>query len=617
MTKIKILVGYHKPAYLLKSDILVPIHLGRALATEASKDGVMSEEDYQWMLDNMIGDDTGDNISKENRKFAELTGIYWAWKNYDKLGNPDYIGFCHYRRYFDEHTILQNIATTDIILPEPYIHAETVKEQFCSYHQKEFLDIMLSKIKEVSPELLDFSEKFFLGHKQHLCNMFVMKKELFMEYAGWLFNIIFMLNKEVNYNDITVYNYRCPAFCAERLTSLWCEYKKKKNRIQELPYIFNNTNADSVLPIVNKHPNNIPIVFAADDNYINYVCVCIVSVLENANKNYNYDFYIVGEGLSTENKEKLSKIECLYKNAIIKTVNISSLSSSYDKSLFFSGISGNYNISTYYRFFISDIFQNFSKILYLDSDMIILNDISKLYLTDINNYFIAATKDTYVKVWRRIDKEFDSYVQHTLGLKSENDYFQAGVLLINITLFTKNKLKEKLFDKLKKVKTPKIVDQDILNSVLKGSVLYLDGQWDYDCNLESMVKHNPNILIRNLNMKEMSNHQIARNLPFIIHYAGENKPWKNPAWKFSDIWWKYAKMTPFYEEILYKNLKLQISNFDGNTAKEILNYSKNKLRYWRYKLLSHITFGKIHEHYKQKKKELKKRLKRVEIFLKG
>ena len=59
---VKILVGYHKPAQLLKSDILVPIHLGRALATQISKDGQMSEEDYQWMLDNMIGDDTGDNI---------------------------------------------------------------------------------------------------------------------------------------------------------------------------------------------------------------------------------------------------------------------------------------------------------------------------------------------------------------------------------------------------------------------------------------------------------------------------------------------------------------------------------------------------------------------------
>ena len=94
----KILISYHKPAVLLKDEVLTPIHVGRALATQSSKDGSMSEEDYKWMLDNMIGDDTGDNISDKNREFCELTAMYWAWKNYDKLGNPDYIGFMHYRR---------------------------------------------------------------------------------------------------------------------------------------------------------------------------------------------------------------------------------------------------------------------------------------------------------------------------------------------------------------------------------------------------------------------------------------------------------------------------------------------------------------------------------------
>ena len=96
--KVKILISYHKPAVLLKDEVLTPIHVGRALATQSSKDGSISEEDYKWMLDNMIGDDTGDNISHLNRTLNELTAIYWAWKNYDKLGNPDYIGFMHYRR---------------------------------------------------------------------------------------------------------------------------------------------------------------------------------------------------------------------------------------------------------------------------------------------------------------------------------------------------------------------------------------------------------------------------------------------------------------------------------------------------------------------------------------
>ena len=80
LTTVKILISYHKPAVLLKDEVLTPIHVGRALATESSKDGSMSEEDYKWMLDNMIGDDTGDNISHLNRTLNKLTSMYWAWK---------------------------------------------------------------------------------------------------------------------------------------------------------------------------------------------------------------------------------------------------------------------------------------------------------------------------------------------------------------------------------------------------------------------------------------------------------------------------------------------------------------------------------------------------------
>ena len=97
---VKLLICYHKPAHLLKDNILTPIHVGRALAKEK-----MDHEspNYKWLINNMIGDDTGNNISKKNGSYNEMTCLYWAWKNYDKLGNPDYIGLMHYRRHFILH----------------------------------------------------------------------------------------------------------------------------------------------------------------------------------------------------------------------------------------------------------------------------------------------------------------------------------------------------------------------------------------------------------------------------------------------------------------------------------------------------------------------------------
>ena len=65
VNKIKILVGYHKPALILKepNGIFQPIHLGRKCATESSKDGNITKEDWDWLNTNTIGDDSGENIS--------------------------------------------------------------------------------------------------------------------------------------------------------------------------------------------------------------------------------------------------------------------------------------------------------------------------------------------------------------------------------------------------------------------------------------------------------------------------------------------------------------------------------------------------------------------------
>ena len=93
--KCKILISYHKKDFLLKDDILTPIHAGRANALKKEPN-----ESLEWLLKNMIGDNTGDNISDRNGSYNEMTSVYWAWKNYDALGNPEWIGFMHYRRHF-------------------------------------------------------------------------------------------------------------------------------------------------------------------------------------------------------------------------------------------------------------------------------------------------------------------------------------------------------------------------------------------------------------------------------------------------------------------------------------------------------------------------------------
>ena len=130
--KVKLLICYHKPAYLLKDNVMTPIHVGRANAKVS-----MGEEnpDYQWLVNNMIGDDTGENISNKNDYYNEMTAVYWAWKNYEELGNPDYIGLMHYRRHFifDENiTDVVNVKNFD----------ESSYKSFLGYDERKMSDFV-------------------------------------------------------------------------------------------------------------------------------------------------------------------------------------------------------------------------------------------------------------------------------------------------------------------------------------------------------------------------------------------------------------------------------------------------------------------------------------------
>ena len=145
--KIKILVTYKSRHKIIKSDIFTPIQTGRAIADE--------------IFDEMIGDDTGKHISNKNPYFCEMSAIYWAWKNYEQLGNPEYIGFMHYRRHLlfspdikfsndvikykninddylnsalSEHSISQYLDRYDVLAGQYYTTDKTIETQYAQHH---------------------------------------------------------------------------------------------------------------------------------------------------------------------------------------------------------------------------------------------------------------------------------------------------------------------------------------------------------------------------------------------------------------------------------------------------------------------------------------------------
>lgn len=622
---VKILVGYHKPAYLLKNDVFVPIHLGRALVKEDSKDGKISEEDYQWMLNNMIGDDTGENISNLNRKFCELTALYWAWKNYDKIDNPDYIGFCHYRRFLDfsenidynhikngivykdridtndilpyNKKFVDNISEYDIVHGDLINHNLSVKEQFVELETPQFglrayiFNEVLDYLKDIYPTYSDAIKEYTSSKKHYWYNCFIMKKEYFEEYCEMLFSVLLHFDKKIDYDLLTINGQRILAYISERLLGIFITKNKDANILYRPIAFFSNTDIErDVIPAYTT--NSVPIVISGDNNYAPYLGVCIKSIIENSTSQNNYEIYILEADIDMYYKTEILKMQSA--NVYIKFINISNTLNSIDINSLYT--CNHFTIATYFRFFIPRIFRKFKKILYLDCDTIVLDDVSILYNIDLHNKYIAAVQD--IEMFRAVynDKFYHSnwgeYLEKTLQLTSKSGYFQAGVMIFDIKKLLDYNFEQKCLDLLSRIK-PIYVDQCIMNSVLQNKVLYTNIEW----NVQWQIPLHVNIE-HQLPYHLCKKYKESLNKPKIIHYAGNIKPWNNTNYSLSAYWWMYARKTSFYEELLIKLFSINKQN--NVNIKKI-----DTLKYWRYKILSEITFGNMRKKYKEKKKKMK------------
>lgn len=189
---IRILVSYIKPSFLFKSDVLTPIHLGREVAKQNSKEGVISDDDLKWLYNNCIGDDNFEgSISKHNRRVGFLTGTYWAWKNYDKLGTPDYFGSFGYRKLLAPH-FLDSLQQYDAILPKKVdFNIATLKDVAINLHTQDAYDRTISIVKKIHPKESQKIENYFNSTSTYTFELYILKKELFFDFCAWIFAILF------------------------------------------------------------------------------------------------------------------------------------------------------------------------------------------------------------------------------------------------------------------------------------------------------------------------------------------------------------------------------------------------------------------------------------------
>ena len=167
----------------------------------------------------------------------------------------------------------------------------------------------------------------------------------------------------------------------------------------------------------------IPIFFAVDDGYIPFLAVTLKSMLSNASNNYNYDIKILYTSISDENKTKILKLET--DNAKIEFVDLNYYIEELQSKLYTRDY---YTKTTYYRLLIPNLYPQYDKAVYLDSDLTVLGDVSELYNIDVESNLVGAVPDASV---RKI-KEFSEYVERVVGMNDYKNYFNAGVLVMNL-----------------------------------------------------------------------------------------------------------------------------------------------------------------------------------------
>ena len=247
-----VMVCTHKKFDKLENEILKPIQAG----SESSSEDL-----------GILKDNTGDNISGKNKYFSELTVLYWLWKN----SSADYKGLVHYRRFFDlgngsirwidkipqnytqmfclSKSYLEHILSDyDIILPMKRVipKYKSIYDQYKNRHVISDLDRVMEIIKEKYPQMYDTAVYVMKNTKEiYLYNMFITKKSIFDDYAKWLFDILFALEKEIQPEVETrsEYQKRVYGFLSERLFTVYLQYLKMQGiKMIELPVIYCETN---------------------------------------------------------------------------------------------------------------------------------------------------------------------------------------------------------------------------------------------------------------------------------------------------------------------------------------------------------------------------------------
>lgn len=285
------------------------------------------------------------------------------------------------------------------------------------------------------------------------------------------------------------------------------------------------------------------VALATDRNYLPHACTAIASMLVHRRNSERRDVCLKVWLLHRElNEADFEKIRELSSLDDFELIPVPVPESSFAGWKIFRK---DWGIATYYRLVLPSLLPDVSKVIYIDCDLLVLDDVLKLWEISLNgcNAAAAAAKITPEQKLR-------------IGLSPENRYFNAGVMVYDLAAMRASG-DEALFREIYETSMEKLKypDQDILNIAYRGRYKLLPLKW----NLTTSVYRNP---VNPQLYSEEDTFEAIRH-PGIVHFTGVHKPWrlrKTTHHPYSSYYWEYMKLTPFAGEYRWRALVKKFFN---------------------------------------------------------
>ncbi len=534
----------------------------------------------------MLGDDTGDNISERKFVFGDLTVQYWAWKNI----KADYYGIGAYNKYLSfskdtyEETMYGAVSATALRRDDAEnrysINVDRITDLLKQYDvlvAKEtaisnlgliycgrkiktvqgVLDVYESTlktpkpsklleqiIKEDYPDIVKAYQRYICCDEILLNYNFVMSAALYHEFCAFEFEVIGKLERKLrdqSYGELRITAYK---YISNLLLQVYLDYIQNKENVQVLHLqlvCFESTYSENeVFPAFSK--NNVAIMTMSSNEYAPYLGVYLQSILNCASSNNNYDILVFERNITERNKKLLHTICDGHKNVSLRFINMNAKMA----GITFYVAAQHFAVEAYYRVLLPWLLPNYKKIIATDCDLIVMRDLADLYNEDITEVAIGAVRDymygAMLNGLFEADPELE-YSEKTLKLKNPYNYVNTGVLLLNMPLLRSMFTEKEVISFCQKQKFH-FQEQDVINVLMDGKIKYLDLRWN------SLVSSNKDAIRAMDNFLSENAAIQLKYPPFIYHYYTHPKPWVFPAGVFAEEWWKMARLTPFYEQLI-------------------------------------------------------------------